>query len=86
MYNKPNDERNTKDLVAIVRGMVALTKCPGGRIVPKGYVCVHCGVDYTTRENEGFCGQPVREDGYTTFDAAVARRTMLEGEAEYGED
>lgn len=79
-YTTPSPERNTRDLVALALGHVSLTRCPGGRYTLKSYVCSHCGIDYTADENEGFCGQPVEEDGYTPFDAAVARRKMQESE------
>jgi hypothetical protein len=85
-YTTPSPERNTRDLVALALGHLPLTRCPGGRYTHKGYTCSHCGIDYTLDENEGFCGQPIGDDGYTPFDAAVARRKMLKSEETYNGD
>lgn len=83
-YTTPSPERNTRDLVALALGHLPLTRCPGGRYTYKrSSICSHCGIDYTLDENEGFCGQPVEGDGYTPFDAAVARRKMQESEEAY---
>lgn len=32
-------------------------RCPGGRIVIKGFICAHCGHDYT---EDGKCKKPRR--------------------------
>lgn len=79
-YTTPSPERDTRDLRALALGYLPLTRCPGGRYIHTHYVCPHCGVDYTADGNEGFCGQPVGDDGYTPFDAAVARRKMQDSE------
>ena len=84
-YVRPSLERDLRDLASLAMGMMRIARCPGGRYTTYGYVCMHCGVDYTLAENEGFCGQPVGEDSYTPFDATVARRIMLESMAEHGE-
>ena len=81
-YNKPSAERTTKDLVALAMGRLALTKCPSGRPTVKGYVCAHCGVDFA---EEGYCGQPLEEDGYTPFDTTIARRIMADSFRNNGE-
>lgn len=80
-YIDPTETRDLMDLAALARGMMPLVRCPGGRYTHKSYVCMHCGVDYT--DETDFCGQPLREDGLTPFDATVARRIMAESEAEY---
>lgn len=85
-YTRPNHDRDVRDLVMLARGMMPLTRCPGGRFTTKGYVCMHCGTDYTTEDNETFCGQPVEEDGMTPFDATVARRIMRESATKYDEE
>jgi len=82
-YVRPTEERDTKDMVMLAQGMLRLTRCPSGRITPRGYVCMHCGVDYTATENAGFCGQPLEDDGYTPFDATVARRIMQDSERKF---
>lgn len=85
-YIEPSAERDNADLAKLALGMLRLTRCPGGRYNPKGYICMHCGVDYTDEGNESFCGQPVEEDGFTPFDATVARRRMREHMDKYGEE
>lgn len=82
-YTYPNLDRDNQDLKALAAGMLRLERCPGGRFTAKGYVCMHCGTDYTSEDNEGFCGQPVKDDGYTTFDATVARRLMRESASKW---
>lgn len=84
-YKRPNNVRDTKDLAALARGMMQLDRCPGGRYNVKVCVCMHCGIDYTDPDNDGFCGQPVEDDGYTPFDATVARRVMRESEDKFKE-
>jgi hypothetical protein len=84
-YVRPNPDRDTRDLTMLATGFLRLTHCPGGRFTVEGYVCMHCGTDYTDSDNEGFCGQPVKDDGYTTFDATVARRIMRGSMDKYGE-
>ena len=76
LYTAPNDERMDKDLIALAKGYLSIVTCPSGRPSRKGLTCAHCGVDYT---KDNFCGQPVEEDGYTLFNAAVARRIMMKG-------
>lgn len=82
-YVPPTEERDTKDLAMLAQGMLRLTRCPGGRINANGFTCMHCGVDYTDSENAGFCGQPLESDGYTPFDATVARRIMQDSERKF---
>lgn len=84
-YNKPTTEREMRDLAMIARGMLRISRCPGGRLSPYGYTCVHCGVDFEGDE-DGFCGQPLHEDGMTPFDATVARRIMRESADKYREE
>jgi hypothetical protein len=81
-YNEPNAERITKDLVALARGRLMITECPSGRPTIKNQPCAHCGVDFT---EEGYCGQPVDEDGFTPYDTTVARRIMAESFRNNGE-
>jgi hypothetical protein len=81
-YNQANEERVTRDLVALARGRMALVNCPSGRPTTKHYACAHCGVDF---ELEGYCGQPVDEDGFTPYDTTVARRIMAESFRNNGE-
>ena len=84
-YTQPSDARDTTDLTMLARGYLSLTRCPGGRYKVRGYRCAHCGVDTNAEGNEGFCGQPVREDGFTPFDATEARRIMQESAMQYEE-
>lgn len=83
VYVKPNQKRDDMDLVRLAMGRLILVRCPGGRLTDKAYVCAHCGVDLVDAVTEDFCGQPVLEDGYTTFDATVAKRIMDESEMEF---
>lgn len=85
-YVKPTHDRDLHDLAMLALGMMRTERCPGGRFNAKGFVCAHCGVNYTADENEGFCGQPLKEDGSTPFDATVARRIMRESAAKFGEE
>ena len=82
IYTKASEERITRDLVALARGRMMLTECPSGRPTAKYQPCAHCGVDF---REEGFCGQPLEEDGFTPFDATVARRIMTESARKNGE-
>ena len=82
IYTKASEERVKRDLIALARGRLPLDYCPSGRPTVKGYVCAHCGVDF---EYEGYCGQPLEEDGITPFDATVARRIMSESARKNGE-
>lgn len=82
-YTPPTDERITRDLVALARGRLAIANCPSGRPTIKNQPCAHCGVDFT--DDVGFCGQPLDEDGYTPFDATVARRIMADSARNNGE-
>lgn len=82
IYTPPSEERMKKDLVALAMGRFTLSYCPSGRPTVKGYVCAHCGVDF---EDEGYCGQPLAEDGYTPFDTTVARRIMTDSARNNGE-
>lgn len=72
---RPSNKRDMEDLIQLAQCFLRLKRCPGGRLVQGGYVCLHCGHDYTV---DGFCGEPVCEDGYTTFDALKARSIMLD--------
>jgi len=82
IYTKANEERVTRDLVALARGRLVLTECPSGRPSLKWQPCAHCGVVF---DEEGYCGQPLEEDGFTPFDATVARRIMSESARKNGE-
>ena len=42
-----SEAQDTKDMVAIASFRGGITRCPGERLVPEGYVCIHCGHDYT---------------------------------------
>lgn len=84
-YVMPTRNRDLTDLAALAFGMMPIERCPGGRFNAKGYVCMHCGVDYTRYKDSGFCGQPLKEDGFTPFDATVARRIMRESERKFSE-
>ena len=81
VYVKPNQRRDDMDLIRLAMGRLMLTRCPGGRLTDKAQVCAHCGINMF--DNPGFCGQPVMGDGYTTFDATVAKRIMDESEMEF---
>lgn len=77
-YPRPTDERDLRDLAALAQGMMPLTRCPGGRWTTKNNShCAHCGTDLF--DDPKFCGQPLDEDGFTPFDATVARRIMRDG-------
>jgi hypothetical protein len=82
IYTPPSEERMTRDLVALARGRLMVTECPSGRPTIKNQPCAHCGVDF---ELEGYCGQPLAEDGYTPFDTTVARRIMTDSARNNGE-
>jgi hypothetical protein len=81
-YNTPSEERITRDLMALARGRLILTNCPSGRPTIKNQPCAHCGVDFA---GEGYCGQPVDDDGITPFDTTVARRIMADSFRNNGE-
>jgi hypothetical protein len=83
-YTFPSNKRDLHDAAMLARHMMSLTRCPGGRLTAKGYICTHCGMDYSMYENKEFCGQPVREDGFETFDAFTAREVMLKSEEKFG--
>lgn len=87
-YKTPTKERDTADLVALARGRIRLTRCPGGRITDNGFsnspapdyiYCAHCGIELTDVTNADFCGQPLDADGFTPFDTTVARRLLTRG-------
>lgn len=82
IYTPPTEERMKKDLVALAMGRLPLKYCPSGRPTVRGYACAHCGVDF---ELEGYCGQPLAEDGFTPFDTTVARRIMADSARTNGE-
>lgn len=82
IYTKASEERITRDLVALAKGRLILTECPSGRPAVRYQPCPHCGVDFFV---EGYCGQPLGEDGFTPFDATVARRIMSESARKNGE-
>lgn len=87
-YITPNHDRDTQDLKMLAIGRLRLTRCPGGRwtdgVATLHATCAHCGIDM--REDSTFCGQPLNEDGYTPFDATVARRIMRDSAAKFGEE
>ena len=82
IYTMANEERVKRDLIALARGRLILMECPSGRPTGRYQPCAHCGVDFT---EEGYCGQPLEEDGFTPFDATVARRIMSESARKNGE-
>jgi hypothetical protein len=81
-YIRPTSARLDRDYIALARGNLRIVNCPGGRPTLKGYVCAHCGVDFE-EENNGFCGQPVKDDGVTPFDATIARRILRDSAEHY---
>ena len=81
IYTKPNLKRDDMDLIRLAMGRLRLARCNGGRRITASTICDHCGIDM--EDNPGFCGQPVMEDGYTTFDATVAKRIMDDSEMEF---
>lgn len=46
-----------RDLLGLAVLHLNTTRCPGGRLVTQGYVCAHCGHDYT---DDGKCKKPRR--------------------------
>lgn len=46
-----------RDLDSLADCYVAIQKCPGGRLIQKGFICPHCGNDPTI---EG-CGEPLKK-------------------------
>lgn len=48
-----SERRYNADLQSIARYMVRIAHCPAGRPVPYGYVCIHCGHDFTTDDKCG---------------------------------
>lgn len=52
------ESQDTRDLLALAESYLDTRRCPGGRIVMKGYVCAHCGHDYT---EDGRCKKPRRK-------------------------
>lgn len=81
-YIEPTKERDDMDLIMLALGRLRLSRCAGGRIIEKDPdICAICGIDM--RANPGFCGQPLQEDGYTPFDATVAKRIMDESAEPY---
>ena len=83
-YYKPSVDRDNMDLVRLALGRLPLTRCNGGRYVTRSNICDICGIDM--EDMPDFCGQPVNEDGYTPFDATVARRTMSDHMDKFGEE
>ena len=80
-YIEPTNERDNMDLAMLAMGRLRLTRCNGGRWVTKSNICDLCGTDM--EDNPGFCGQPLMEDGYTPFDATVAKRIMDDSAERY---
>lgn len=81
-YVSPTVDRDLRDLAALAQGMMPLIRCPGGRYTIRNHtVCAHCGINLY--DDPKFCGQPLAEDGYTPFDASVARRIMRESEEQF---
>lgn len=39
--------QDDRDMIMIANFRGGNVRCPGGRIVPEGYVCIHCGHDYS---------------------------------------
>lgn len=48
---------DTQDLVTLAENYLILRRCPGGRFIVDGYVCVHCLRDPTVEK----CGKPKRK-------------------------
>ena len=51
------EQSDLRDEAACARAYLNLTRCLGGRIVVKEFVCPHCDKDHTAEE----CGEPREE-------------------------
>lgn len=41
----PEDLLDMSDLASIANSYASVTRCPGGRYIQDGYMCLHCGSD-----------------------------------------
>lgn len=48
-------KRRYYDIFRVADRHARLLTCPGGRKIPDGYMCIHCGVDPTDQP----CGSPL---------------------------
>jgi hypothetical protein len=80
-YIMPTSARLDRDYIALARGNLRIVNCPGGRPTLKGEACAHCGVEIA--DDPKFCGQPVKDDGVTPFDATIARRILRDSAEHY---
>lgn len=48
---------DVRDIILLANAYLTLVRCPGGRLVVDGYVCVHCERDPTVQT----CGKPKRK-------------------------
>lgn len=53
---KDVEANRTRDLASLANSYLSVIKCPGGRPIVAGYVCVHCETDTSWGECNGVIG------------------------------
>lgn len=68
----PEDLSDLKDMAAVASFSGFAGRCPGGRIIAKGYICIHCGGDPS--DDDFTCPEPIDQRVAALKGAAIGRR------------